>query len=405
MVQSALVRLTATQKYIFNSVLSIFGRDIEENVRFLVTFSDGNSPLVLDAIKEAKLPCKMKNNLPCHQSFNNAAIYTSDASGSPLFRYQWEEGMKNFQSFFDELNKMPTKSLQLTREVLGVRMCLEVNLDFMQKGIQKQLMKIEELSKTEKIIELNKGQIDANKNFQMEVPVSKKVKMKCTGNESALNCSKCEVTCHYPCEPLLWTGFCPAFWRTDNFEQDESIDFQTTIDILKTYLLSIKTIANTAYNISKSLEDKETLKCKVCPGNCSSSDHKNEATQWQYVQENETRTLYEIRKKYEEAMGKKLDAEGLKNALQAEVEQLKFEICKSVEQITRCSNILKKKALHGDPLTTPEYIRMMIDNEKNDRKPGYRERIDSLRQVLKKAELTKDVLDKGELTRQYAISN
>nr|CAH0106881.1 unnamed protein product [Daphnia galeata] len=34
-VQSALVRLTSSQKYIFNSVLSIFGKDIERNILFL----------------------------------------------------------------------------------------------------------------------------------------------------------------------------------------------------------------------------------------------------------------------------------------------------------------------------------------------------------------------------------
>jgi len=74
-VQSALVRLTSSQKYIFNSVLSIFGKDLEKNILFLTTFADGNSPLVLEAIKEAKLPCLMdQNGSPYHQSFKNGAI-------------------------------------------------------------------------------------------------------------------------------------------------------------------------------------------------------------------------------------------------------------------------------------------------------------------------------------------
>ncbi|KZR95485.1 Uncharacterized protein APZ42_010776, partial [Daphnia magna] len=55
-VQSALARLTSSQTYIFNSVLSIFGKDIGENVRFLVTFADAGRPSVLAAIKEASLP-------------------------------------------------------------------------------------------------------------------------------------------------------------------------------------------------------------------------------------------------------------------------------------------------------------------------------------------------------------
>lgn len=403
-VQSSLARLTAAQKYIFNSVLSIFGKDVKDNVRFLVTHSDGSAPLVLGAIKEAKLPCQMNSNkMPCHQSFNNAAIYISEASAkdNPLLSFQWDVGMKNFKSFFDELNNMPTKSLQMTKEVLQIRKCLEIHLDFMQRGIEQQLMKMEELSKTEKIIALNKDQIDNNKCFEMTVPISKKAKVKCINNQYAMNCSNCEVTCHFPCEPSYYARFCPAFWRVDLSPSSVSItDEIAKTPLHKFYWATFKTVANTAYNL---VIDENALTCRVCPGNCPISEHKNEDTKWQYIQEDETRTLYDIRKKYEDAMGQHLNAEGLKNALQAELEHLKLEMCRTIEEITQCSNLLQQKALHGDPLTTPEYIQMMIENEKNSKTRGYNERIKSLQEVLKKAELTKDVLNKGEITKQYSI--
>ena len=38
--QASLARLTPTQKYIFNSILSIFGKDIEKNIFLMVTFAD-----------------------------------------------------------------------------------------------------------------------------------------------------------------------------------------------------------------------------------------------------------------------------------------------------------------------------------------------------------------------------
>jgi hypothetical protein len=112
-VQSALARLTSAQTYIFNSVLSIFGKDIKENVRFLVTFSDGSAPLVLGAIKEARLPCQMNsNNLPCHQSFNNAAVYISERGvvNSKKSSYTLGFFQKNPRTPSDFFKKIPKKS-------------------------------------------------------------------------------------------------------------------------------------------------------------------------------------------------------------------------------------------------------------------------------------------------------
>jgi hypothetical protein len=385
-VQSALVRLTDSQKYIFNSVLSIFGKDVGENVRFLVTFADGSSPPVLEAIKEAKLPCLMDSKgLPCHQGFNNYVIYkTQQPENSKRLQLDWDDGMENFKLFFHELNDMPTKSLQMTKEVLEVRKCLEIQLDFMQRGINEQLMKMEELRKTEGIIALNRDKVDANKNFEVKVPVSKKVREKAE-NQSALNCTKCEVTCHYPCNPHLWAGFCPALWPEDNSSGPKNV---------------FETVVRTVVNLLQPIRS-----CKVCPDKCPSGYHTNENTKWAYTQEEETRTLYDVRKKYEEAMGQQLNAEGILNGLKEEVEQLKFDIFKTMEEITRCSNVLKKKALRGDPLTTPEYIQMMIENEKKDKKIGYNERIKSLEDVLQRAQLTRDIVDGGELTRQYGATH
>ncbi|KZR99542.1 Uncharacterized protein APZ42_004547 [Daphnia magna] len=71
-------------------------------------------------------------------------------------------------------------------------------------------MKMEELRKIEEIIALNKEHVNANKNFEITVKVPKKKSVEVEMYQTALNCSKCEVTCHYPCDPNLWTGFCPA---------------------------------------------------------------------------------------------------------------------------------------------------------------------------------------------------
>uniref|UniRef100_A0A3B4Z6J5 Septin-type G domain-containing protein n=1 Tax=Stegastes partitus TaxID=144197 RepID=A0A3B4Z6J5_9TELE len=72
-VPSALARLTPSQKYVFDSVLSIFGKDVAENIRILVTFADGQRPPVLEAINVSGVPCpKTDKGLPVHFKFNNS---------------------------------------------------------------------------------------------------------------------------------------------------------------------------------------------------------------------------------------------------------------------------------------------------------------------------------------------
>ena len=51
-VQSSLPRLTPTQSYIFDAILSMFGKDIAENIFLMTTFADGEEPQVLDAVRK-----------------------------------------------------------------------------------------------------------------------------------------------------------------------------------------------------------------------------------------------------------------------------------------------------------------------------------------------------------------
>jgi disulfide oxidoreductase YuzD len=88
-----------------------------------------------------------------------------------------------------------------------------------------------------------------------------------------------------------------------------------------------------------------------------------------------------------------MDAEGLVTALKNDVEIQKKNIVESIDIIKEINNCLKRNALRGNPLTTPEYIRMMIDNEKNERKDGFAIRIKSLEELLPLAKMTKDIVE------------
>ena len=371
-VQSNLARLTESQKYIFNSVLEIFGKDVEENVHFLLTFSDGTEPLVLAAIKEAKLPCRMENGAPCYQSFQNNAFFLSNHHSpagrwSPI-QYQWDEGMKNFQSFFEKLSSVQTKSLQLTKEVLTKRETLRLVIAALESTINDRLHKMDELRKTDETIKLHQHQLDAHQNFETTVETHKNTKVP-VEKETALNCKKCKTTCHYPCNPSLSLHLCPAFWRSNQ-------------GVVKDVLF--KSVA--------SFFKKTTVgSCVVCPDSCSMDDHINEKERWKYMPVEEKQTLYDVKKKYEEAESKKLTAEETRNALQLEIEKLKDDLIKDIKKITECSNLLEKISLRNSSLTASDYIKLMIEKEEKEETSGSKQRIECYKDLLNYVRLGQDL--------------
>ena len=64
-----------------DSVLSIFGKDVLENIRVLVTSADGQQPPVLQAINASGVPCpETKDGLQIHFKFNNSALFADNSS-------------------------------------------------------------------------------------------------------------------------------------------------------------------------------------------------------------------------------------------------------------------------------------------------------------------------------------
>ncbi|XP_050926166.1 uncharacterized protein LOC108892298 isoform X2 [Lates calcarifer] len=139
-VQASFTRLTPTQKYVFDSLLSIFGKDVAENIRVLVTFADGQRPPVLEAINASGVPCpKTKDGLPVHFKFNNSALFAQNTSSAAErgseddedeeenFQMFWNMGTKGMKRFFGALNEIETKSLTMTKEVLKEGPQIEVS--------------------------------------------------------------------------------------------------------------------------------------------------------------------------------------------------------------------------------------------------------------------------------------
>ena len=72
--ESSQARLSPMQRYLFNEMLGLFGKDIQSNIFVLITFCDGADPPLYASLKTYGLPHKIAfklNNLAFFAGFQN----------------------------------------------------------------------------------------------------------------------------------------------------------------------------------------------------------------------------------------------------------------------------------------------------------------------------------------------
>lgn len=131
-IPSGVGRLTPTQKYVFQSIMSVLGKDVQSNVFLLTTFADSKTPSVINAVEGA--------GFTYHKffKFNNSALFEDNSSGGEshdINEMFWKIAAKNNKNFFSEIEKIEPKSLGCTRQVLEERQHLEECIESLQQHI------------------------------------------------------------------------------------------------------------------------------------------------------------------------------------------------------------------------------------------------------------------------------
>ncbi|KTF84308.1 hypothetical protein cypCar_00039254 [Cyprinus carpio] len=108
-IQASKNRLSDRQHYIISSILSLFGKDIVNNIMFLITHSDGLPPKnVLGAINKAKIPCRRdKSDQPVYFLFNNRQADTrhNEKRYIRAQRDAWEDSVEEMKKFLQSMNE------------------------------------------------------------------------------------------------------------------------------------------------------------------------------------------------------------------------------------------------------------------------------------------------------------
>lgn len=346
-------RLSVSQRYIFSSIMALFGKDIESNICTLITFADGAVPPVLASLKEANLP------IGSVLEFNNSALFAenvaSSTSLSPMF---WEMGCRSFEKFFKQLDRLVTQSLSQTKDVLKEREKERTFIASINDQVQAGLSKQAELKKEIDIMKRHKSDIQNNKDFEYEVEETKQVKTELKQGLHVTNCLTCNITCHTNC-----------IYDDD----DEKIHCSAMSNGL----------------------------CTVCSKHCSWTVHKNARYILTYETEKVKKTYKEMKEKYEQAKGLKIDHDALIAELNRDLNNLFDYVKHMMEEMQRSKSKLNEIALRPDPLSTVEHLDLMIQAEEIESKSGFKERIKVLQKYREMALIDKKFEDFSE-TRKSA---
>ena len=344
-VQASSPRLTHTQRYVFDSVLSVFGKDIESNIFLIITFADGQEPPVLSAINEAGIPHRS------YFQFNNSALY-AEASGTVNEMF-WNLGRISFERFFAEFEKAEPRSLLLTRENLHERQKLEAIIEGLKIQIQVCLSKIDMLRQKQRILRKRETEILQNQHFTYELTVTKQRKIDIPSSAFVTNCLQCNFTCHYPC-PVA---------RNEEKYRCKAMDGG----------------------------GPDSANCTVCPGNCHWSQHTNASFRYELYYEVEVQTSDDLKKNLSDALEGKSQIETTINDIERELDMLQRAIVGMVKEAKQSLERLQEIALKPNPLSEIEYIDLLIKTEKHEKNPGYTERIKAF-EVIKTIVLEQGVV-------------
>ncbi len=352
--KSPLPKPTTTEKFIYESLISIFGDEIKESVNYLLTFAGKENPPLLDAIASSGLPVFLDEEEEFrHFKFDNSAFFCWNGKLPPgnqpwamgrIFEltadynynsFLWSMGVNNLYSFFSSMDGLTTKSLALVKQLLDEKKRLESTIDGLESLIDIGLMKLEELRTVKQTIAKT-----GNAGFQVQVAVPRKFEI--PFGTYLTNCTKCNITCHKSC------GSDDGKFDCDVMDHSKAVVART---------------------------------CLVCPGNCLWNVHESQYFRWEYVLKPQTTSLAAVKEKYEAKLRRALTVGGLIMELEKETEAREKLVLDQFMAIAKWKERLDRMAGQSGSRTTLQLVNVRVVDEKRKKLTGYLERIKSLKRI------------------------
>ncbi|XP_063051951.1 uncharacterized protein LOC134446518 [Engraulis encrasicolus] len=196
-------RLSERQEYILNSVMSLFGKNMEKNLVSLITHSDGNTPKnAFETLERAGVKCgKNEKNQPIHFLFDNCQEIKGEQKERAL-RYAYEtstEGMKGLKTFLENIKP---QYVEKSMNVLAERIRLTACIQNLQERIQNITMKQTEIKRAQEDVkkckEEGRDMVDITETHTVEESIKGGWWFLVAFYSGATRCTHCKENCHYP---------------------------------------------------------------------------------------------------------------------------------------------------------------------------------------------------------------
>uniref|UniRef100_A0A3Q1G1M4 Uncharacterized LOC110971477 n=1 Tax=Acanthochromis polyacanthus TaxID=80966 RepID=A0A3Q1G1M4_9TELE len=327
--KASINRVSDRLLYIFDSVMSLFGNNIEENIVALITHSNGTYPKnVLQALEVAKIKCaRNEKNQPVYFLFDNCQHKERTEEEEFGLEHAWrvtDRGIKQFRTFME---KTGPQKLNRTVEVLKEREQLTSCIQNLVERIKRIEEKQKAINHNEEVLKKYEEEMKKNKNFTVEVDEVYKAKKPIKGGmwglgfyDGAVTCTVCEENCHYP--------ECTKAWSPRD------------CDVMK------------------------GGRCTSCTRKCRASDHVKE--KWIYVTKTRKvkKTEAEMKQKYEENLAESGEKSSLLENLKKEINKLEADKTRFLEEAYQHVVNLNQIALKVHSGSTSVQLDFLIEKMK-----------------------------------------
>ncbi|KAM8743733.1 uncharacterized protein AB9X84_017979 [Acanthopagrus schlegelii] len=312
--------------YIFDSVVSLFGKNMEQNIVALITHSHGTTyKKALKALEAANIKCaKDEKNQLVHFLFNNCQ-HEDRTEETEELQQAFTKTSKGLKKFTDFLEKTRSQKLRTTENVLNSRIKLTACIKNLTERIQSTELKQREIQQTQEALKKGEEEMKKDEKFTVEVDEVYKEKQAISAGgllfyKGAVCCTVCEENCHHPGCTVAW--------------------------------------------YPKHCEVMKDGRCTSCSGKCPVSDHVKE--NWIYVTKTRRvkKTLQDVKKKYEK---QKSDFESLLKDLKEQMRELEKDKDQMLDETFHHVVNLQQIALRVDSLSTLVHLDFLIEKMKEKR--------------------------------------
>ncbi|KAL0149138.1 hypothetical protein M9458_055570, partial [Cirrhinus mrigala] len=360
-------RLSDKELYLFHSVLSLFGRDIKNNIVFLLTHSDGGPPTdALNAINAAEMPCRRdEDNEPVHFLFNNRQKEQRDQRYRRVLKSSWEMGEESMSEFMNLLNENNRKSLQMTLDVLKERSRLEACVSNLKDRITERELKTDEVTQIQEAIKQNKDKIEKCEDFHFTVNRVFKEKVfiqnESRWNQYATCCNVCQENCHeWGCWWVKDVSKCSVMKNDHCTACTGKCHYSKHVKENKKYVMKIKKVTMTFDELKQEY------------------NRTGEMTEISFVQKKEPQSS-------RKHSGNKTETE---ENLSSKLEMIKTEKSNLLHEAYVSIMSLSKIALKADSAFTLQHLDFLISKLKEEGKSYWMKNLEEMRKAIKELKNT-----------------